>query len=369
MLKFDKIKTYILANKTKLWKGSTILSIVLFIIAIIFTVNLLTTKENKSNIKQIDIYLSDQKEEKEEELLYMKKCEGCVRRKLDGVYVKEAVANLEPVAIMIDNHVNARPPYGIEKANLVYEAEVEGKFTRYMTVFSSDEEIERIGPVRSARPYFVELAQELDAVYSHCGGSPEALVNIVQKDIKDMNQFYTGDYFWRSTDRSAPHNIFTSTEKLKKYKEDKNFKEGDYLSWKFKNDKENINIVHSEIAVNFNHPSFRVKWKYNEVNNDYTRYLINKPHLTGDNNIISAKNIVIQYIPAKVIDDKLRLSMNVIGDGEAIFCFDGECKKGKWEKLGNKSRTKYFYEDDKEVEFNAGTTWVEIVRPEVEIKY
>jgi hypothetical protein len=291
-------------------------------------------------------------------------CEDCVRRKIDGVYVDPATANLEPTAIMIDNHPDARPQYGIEKANLVYEAEVEGYYTRLMAVFASGEKVDKIGPVRSARPYFVDWAQELGAVYAHCGGSPEALVDIEQKGLADLNEFYNGQYFWRTTDHVAPHNIYTSTENFSKFVAAKNVAASDYSAWQYKDDTPvNNSSSTAEIPINFQVPEFRSKWVYDKTDNDYIRYFEDKPELTAGNDLITAKNVIIQTVSSTVIDAELRLKMQDVGSGEATFCLDGVCRTGRWDKQDYSSRTRFTYADGNEVKFNAGTTWIEVMRP------
>ncbi|MDD4901853.1 MAG: DUF3048 domain-containing protein [Patescibacteria group bacterium] len=292
------------------------------------------------------------------------KCVDCARRRIDGVYVKTAVANLAPAAIMIDNHPDARPQAGLEKANLVYEAEVEGYYTRLMAVFATDEKVEKIGPLRSARPYFVDWADELGAVYGHCGGSPEALVDIEQKGLVDLNEFYSGQYFWRATNRAAPHNIYISSDNFNKFLIDKNILPSDYSSWQFKEDAPTTNSsTTAEISINYRAPSFRAKWVYDKTDNDYIRYFENGPELTADNNLIIAKNIIIQIVPAAVIDAVLRLKMQNVGSGDATICLDGACQAGRWVKEDSASRTRFNYANGEEVKFNAGTTWIEVMRP------
>ena len=114
-------------------------------------------------------------------------------------------ANLQPYAVMIDNHPDARPSSGLAAANLVFEVPVEGGMTRYMAVFDATTTVDQIGPVRSARPYFVELADALGAVYAHVGGSPDGL-NLITSlpKFRDLNEFWNGKYFWRSAKRDAP---------------------------------------------------------------------------------------------------------------------------------------------------------------------
>ena len=226
------------------------------------------------------------------------------------------------LAVMIDNHPSALPPAGVERANLVYEAEVEGNYTRLMAVFANSDEIGSIGPVRSARPYFVDWAEELDAVYAHVGGSPDALAEISQDRVRDLNQFYNGQYFWRSDLREAPHNVFTSRDNLNQFLSDEKISSSTYISWQFKDEKNTseIQVNNPEIDIDFNQPGTGIKWVYDKINNDYVRYLGNVPQITADNNQILAKNIVIQTVPATVIDNELRLKMADVGVGQAVIC-------------------------------------------------
>ena len=300
-----------------------------------------------------------------------KPCEDCVRRYIDGVYVKPGQENLYPVAIIIENHVDARPQYGLSKANLVIEAEAEGRITRFLAVFADGQKIDKIGPIRSARPYFVDWAREFSAIFMHCGGSPEALVKIAKENIFDINEFYQGSYFWRDKSILAPHNIFTSTDNINKYLESKNKLEGKFLSWQFKNDgkPEEETSLSKEIIIDFQLSGYMVKWKYNKENNDYARYAVDKAHKDAEGNEIRAKNVIIQYVEAKVIDEEFRLKMEHIGDGRAVVCLDGKCEEGEWEKKSSASRTRFYSNEGKEFKFNAGKTWIEVVRPENEVNY
>jgi hypothetical protein len=116
------------------------------------------------------------------------------------------------ISIMIDNHPGARPQSGLSQAQVVYEVPVEGEFTRYFAIFNASTTVDKVGPVRSARPYFLDWLQEYgDALYIHSGGSPEALQILRNSTLFDANEFFRGAYFWRGTDHLAPHNLYTSS--------------------------------------------------------------------------------------------------------------------------------------------------------------
>ena len=85
--------------------------------------------------------------------------------------------NIWPIALMVDNNPDAWPQFGISKADLVYSTLVEGGATRFMAIFTS-KQLSKIGPVRSARPYYLTWAKGINALYGHSGGSAEAIQKI-----------------------------------------------------------------------------------------------------------------------------------------------------------------------------------------------
>lgn len=292
------------------------------------------------------------------------------RRMIDGVYVPLDEENIPPIAVMIDNHIDARPPAGLAKANLVIEAEAEGGITRYLAVFAANGQEEKIGPVRSARPYFVDWARELSALYVHVGGSPEALVKMKQENVFHINEFYNEFKFWRDSDRFAPHNVFTSRAKLGAYLEENRVSEGKFLPWAFKDDLPVAEEARSNsIEIHYLSPDFQVAWQYQRETNDYWRDLAGEVHTDEDGSVITAKNILIQYAPAEETDDELRLDMHIIGEGDAVYCLDGQCREGSWAKRNATARTRFYDQDGGEIHLNAGTTWVEVIRPGYEVNY
>ena len=116
-----------------------------------------------------------------------------------------------PIAVMIDNHNQAWPQAGLNKAYMVYEIIVEGGETRLMALFKGVT-VDKIGPVRSSRHYFIDYAMENDAIYAHYGWSPQAESDIKKYSINNLNGITEStSTFWRVKDKSAPHNAVTST--------------------------------------------------------------------------------------------------------------------------------------------------------------
>ncbi|MDD2680831.1 MAG: DUF3048 domain-containing protein [Patescibacteria group bacterium] len=294
-------------------------------------------------------------------------CDSCVRRWLDGIPVPAAEANVFPVAVMIDNDVLARPQTGLSKASLVYEAPVEGGMTRYLAIFSDKSEVAAIGPVRSARPYFVALAADLEALYLHCGGSPEALDDIKKASVYGLNEFYNSSYFWRVTNgtREAPHNILTSSESWQTYLATHDFDINEPEAWQFKSEGEHLSTA-ADLSIYFS-SNFRALWRYDAEPNEYLRYFNG---LVGrdDDGEIRAKNIIVQYVESEVLDQAGRLRISLTGSGEALFCADGECQSTTWiKKLG--ARTKYYFINGEEIKLNPGVTWIELADQNTKVSY
>lgn len=142
--------------------------------------------------------------------------EGKVRSYLTGEWVDEAVGNRRPVATMMSNDKESLPQYGINRAGVVYEAPVEGVMNRYMSIIEEYDDLERIGSTRSCRTYYTYFAREFDAIYSHYGQSTFAVPYLKNVDNINGIEGIGAVAFYRSSDKKAPHNAYTSGERLKK---------------------------------------------------------------------------------------------------------------------------------------------------------
>lgn len=352
------------------FKNKTIILIIgIIFLALIIAIVLFfifTNYNTHDQIEDIIVSLKNQSDDSE--------CE--TRSVLDGTCLSEDTLEYpQMAAVMIENHVDSRPQSGLARAPLVIEAEVEGHITRFLAFFPLDLEIEKIGPVRSARPYYLDWTKEFKALYAHVGGSPQALQDIDIYNIEDLDQFFWSSYFWRSQDRYAPHNVYTSTDLLVKAAKQKFIdidEQNSFGTWLFKDDlaEEQRNQNVSDLVINFaNGNSYKVVWKYNYPDNNYQRYLNGSSHLDQDSSEIKAKNICVLFTEYYPIDDVGRLFMKTIGSGKAIVFQDGGIIQGSWEKDSMKERLRFFDEADQEVEFNTGTTWIEVVNNYVEINY
>ncbi len=293
-------------------------------------------------------------------------------RKIDGVMAIVDKSNVFPVAIMIENLVSARPQAGLGDANVVYEALAEGGITRFMAIFASGADIKKIGPVRSARPYYLDWAKEYGALYVHIGGSPQAIADIKAKGVFDLNQFYHSPNFYRDSARPAPHNLYTTTRLLAFALRDlKASDTGSYDSWTFKDPENTASLPTDQktIEIDFSSFSYKVDYTFDREKNIYLRNQAGAPHLDADGKQITARNVIVQYTKTSLADSTGRLTMVTTGEGRALFFRDGSVIQGSWKKDQSGSRTRYVDASGNDIQLNRGTTWVEIVPDDRQVVY
>ena len=180
--------------------------------------------------------------------------------------------------VMIENSAEAWPLVGLDQAFLVIEAPVEANIPRFIAFFSDDQDVDKIGPVRSARPYYLDWNAEFNAVYGHVGGSPEALDLLRSYGTYDLNEFYQGEYFYRQNGtRYAPHNVYTNSEELTQATEELikvyEIVEGDidYGVWTFADDKPTTSTPISFDLDWSEGATYDVAWEYDATKNAYVR--------------------------------------------------------------------------------------------------
>ncbi len=277
--------------------------------------------------------------------------------------------NVRPIAVMIDNdNDSARPQIGLENAYLVYEIVVEGRATRFMALFK-DYNLEKVGPVRSSRHYFLDYALENDAIYSHAGWSPKAAKDISSLKVNNINGVAAdGDCFWRDkTYDKTWHNLYTSTVKLstkakdvKKYRMETDSKGViDYNTI----DTETEGETATEISIPYAN-FYKVTYKYDEGTKRYVRYVNGKEHKSQTDEALSTKNIIMYQIKNFNLPDtenKGRQDLENIGTGTGYYFSNGKAVKINWEKKARTEKTVYTFEDGTPLKVNPGNTFIQIV--------
>jgi len=292
------------------------------------------------------------------------------RSDLTGLPVEEDVLGKRPIAVMLDNHIGARPQSGLSQAEVVFEILAEGNITRYMAIIQ-EADMNSIGPVRSARPYFIDKALEFDALYVHVGGSLAALSDIDDFNMADIDGMNRGnDTFWRVNHKKIPHNMYTSTKALRAAADRSGYrKDFDIEFASFSQEKQPFAYVENLESISFGfsryyNPSFI----YNEEHEFYERFVKGVPQLEEfSSEAVVAKNIIVLKMKTKVIDSEGRLDVETVGKGSGYYITSGKRIDIEWEKEDRRAKTVYTVNGE-ELLLNPGKTWIVIVPMDLEIK-
>lgn len=316
-----------------------------------------------------------------------------------------------PIAVMIENHQESRPPSGLLRADVVYEAVAEGGITRFMGVFycGASAKAMMIAPVRSSRIYFITWAQEYGnkPLYMHVGGANNICQNCPggvkpsgTVSSKVMAIEYLSDLGWRKAlgndfdttfDLGAPvfirnpdrldhevateHTMMAFLDEAWKEAEKRSLgaKDGkgeswdkNFVSWKFTDDNPVKTGAVTDIKFGFwdKMPNYDVEWKYDVQTNSYLRFNGVKPHLDleEENAQMTAKNVVVMSVKEQdMVDEEGHTFIKTVGSGNVVIFQNGKAIVGTWQKETENDRTKFFDEKGIEISFVKGQIWIEAV--------
>lgn len=276
-----------------------------------------------------------------------------------------------PIAVILSGDEITRPLSGISQADLIVEMPVmKNGVNRFMAVFVCEEPLE-IGSIRSARHDFIPLARGFDAVLAHWGGSYLALNELKKGIIDNIDAIYGESWaFFRKQDISQPHNGFTSFERLKNALEKLDYRQNNKFTGFLHTNKENIassEPLNAEIIINY---PFKVKYVYNQAENNYYRWRNNKAEI-DKNNGKQIKSAVIAVLRTNIeqIDDQYN-NIDIQAQGRLDLFQNGKHAIGSWSSIYDNSGKLYFLDQNGyEIELMPGQIWIEILDNETEVKY
>ncbi len=300
------------------------------------------------------------------------------RSYLTGLEVGEELHSRRPIAVMMNNIINAVPQAGIEKAGVVYEAPVEGAITRLMAVFDDVSGMEKIGAVRSCRTYYPMYAREFDAIYVHYGQAVYAVELLNSDKVDNVSGLsmqegageiygYAGeDIFYRTSDRPAPHNCYTSGEGIDNactrlgYR--RLLKEDHEAKFTFAPDGETVSLEDGTATTI--KPGYQVNKPWFEYRDgEYYRYQYGDAQvdeLTGEQ--LTYENVIFQISQWQNYDDHGYLNIDTLSGGDAYYFTNGTYEKCTWKRESEDAPAKYYDEDGEEIILNRGKTWVCIIQ-------
>ncbi len=289
---------------------------------------------------------------------------------LNGIMTDQASANRHPLGVIIENHTDARPQSGLDQADVVYEAIAEGGITRFLAIYGTNQP-EKVGPVRSARTYFVDWIHGYNGYLAHVGGNYDALEKIRSDGVLDLDQFrYSGPY-WREKGLgvASEHTMFSSTIKLREQAEKNKYATANtFTVYKYKEDPTETLPEAQNVSIKFSGSSssaYDVVFAYDKATNSYKRSQAGKPHTDRiTKNQITPKNIATMTVDKKSTVTKINeqgYTMTTVGSGKARFYIDGQETIGTWKKESAASRELFYDASGTEIIFDRGQLWICIV--------
>lgn len=292
-----------------------------------------------------------------------------VQEEQKKIKIVDEESNERPIAIMIDNNIGDALHAGLQDSYINYEIIVEGGLTRIMALYK-DKDVPLIGPVRSSRHYFLDYSLESDAIYAHFGWSPYAEKDIKYLNVKNINGLTDDTPYWRDSKSKAPHNVFTSTEKIRSYLKNKKYSESseDWKLLKYTPDEINLSkidetnaITANEISINYSAYQNR-SYIYDIENKYYLRLMNGKAHIDKtSNNQLNYKNIIIEKVNNINLDNEGRQDLATTGSGTGYYITNGYALPINWTKASRSAKTKYTYSNGTEIKVNDGNTFIQIV--------
>ncbi|WP_058306165.1 DUF3048 domain-containing protein [Gracilibacillus massiliensis] len=279
---------------------------------------------------------------------------------LTGMEAEEKVTD-RMIAVMVNNHPKARPQTGLSQADTVFEILAEGNITRLMAIFQSDIP-ERVGPVRSARPYYFNLADDYNAIYVYHGAAnfiEDMIQNGAAQGLNGM--YYDNDkvLFERSSDRVAPHNSYALFDGIYQRAEEQEYPlEAEYQPLTFI-EEDQASEGETATDVQFSYSNYSVRYVYDQEKKSYERYSDGVQTVEKtDSTPIMLENVLIMETPHQVIDDAGRREIDLESGGNALLLQQGKVQHVQWERIdGRIIPTK----DGEPVPFVSGQTWVNVI--------
>lgn len=295
-----------------------------------------------------------QQEEKEKEYAYS--------FPLTGIG-SEKEADGRAVAVMVNNHPAARPQSGLNKADIVYEVLAEGNVTRFLAIFQS-EQPERIGPVRSARDYYIELAKGYDSLYVAHGNSLTAERLLKSGYIDNLNGlYYDGTLFERVGFRKAPHNSYISFDSILKGAEQKNYNMEDApepLTFLSKAEVEKLAGTAAEkVSISYHDNVFNSSFEFDEDSQNYKRFSNGAQTVDYDtDDPVLVDNIFVVETAHKIVSDVGHREIDLNSGGRAFLFQKGQMFEVDWKNVDGRILP---YLNGNPVGLVPGKTWINII--------
>jgi hypothetical protein len=281
---------------------------------------------------------------------------------LTGKLVDSEAATKTPVTgVMIENSPDARPQSGLKNSGVVFEAIAEGGITRFMVLYQQ-EKPQIIGPVRSLRLYDVDWLAAFDAGIAHVGGSLYALNEIRNGSYKDLDQFFNSGSYWRASDRYAPHNVYTSFDRLDALNSAKGYTKSSFTGFERTDGAAAKKLTATNITIDISSYLYNSTYSYSSKTNTYTRSQGGAIHTDREDGKITPSVVIAMMVNEKtVMQDGYREDITTIGSGKATIFQNGTAISATWSKASKTKQIVFKDSKGKVVPLVRGQTWIAAV--------
>ncbi|GFN33264.1 DUF3048 domain-containing protein [Paenibacillus xylaniclasticus] len=282
---------------------------------------------------------------------------------LTGLPVEQE-AKLRPIAVMVNNYKAARPQSGLTQADVVWEALAEGGITRLVAIFQSATTTDPIGPIRSIRPYLIDIGDSYHAVLVHAGASNDAYDILQHHGGRDYLDEISnaGAYYWRDKSRKAPHNLYSDLGKMRDGAERKKYTADVPIpSYTFASEGAGTyDGIANTIDIKFLLEDYKVNYSYDAAKNVYLRSINGEAHIDLNNNEqLSASNVVVIGADQQAYDNVGRMKVDLSSGGKALLFQNGQAVACEWTRQGTEAIR--LVKDGKELQFIPGHTYFHVV--------
>ncbi|MBI5466092.1 MAG: DUF3048 domain-containing protein [Candidatus Kerfeldbacteria bacterium] len=291
---------------------------------------------------------------------------------LTGLPATPQSAQRRPWAVVVENFPSARPQSGLGAADLVFEAPTEGGITRFLALFQSQWPRGRIGPIRSARPYFNDWTKIFGAFYSHSGGTSEALLDIKKSPgpAQDVNEFFNEQAYQRDDSIKAPHNLFTTPERFWNYAQAKGWITSFTAApWHSFGPQLPAALPVTSITLPYYPQDYSVRYDYEPESGSYQRSLNGTRQTDAlTDQPIEVKNAVVLLTDVTPVPDDPLLKVNIrtTGSGKILLFSQGQRYEGRWQKSEADGPLKFLTPQGTSLQLTPGNVWISIMDSQLE---
>lgn len=287
--------------------------------------------------------------------------------RLTGVEIPIKLNKRPVTAVMIENHPDARPQSGLSKAGIVFEAVAEGGITRFNALYLEGQP-KNIGPVRSVRPYYIDLFLPFDAAIAHAGGSADGLYKLKVLHVKNLDYLLGTNAYHRISSRYAPHNLYTSMAALDKISKSRGYTKSKFKSWLRKDEDPAEKPKVRKINFFLSGAWYNVHYDYDAKHNAYRRSEGGEPHIDANTNRQLEPKVVVALVMHYSHNGEYSV-YRTQGQGVMFVFQDGRVQKGTWKKGGSRKQFRFLDGKGKPLALNPGQTWVTLLAGTNDVTY